>query len=62
MAIYGQVKCPREVPEAASYVLTNQTLDGLIDENGYTDAIASVSINLYGFVNGVNACLEQAAQ
>ena len=47
---------------AASYVLTNQTLDGLIDENGYTDAIASVSINLYGFVNGVNACLEQAAQ
>ena len=47
---------------AAAYVLANQTLDGLIDENGYTDAIASVSINLYGFVNGVAACLEQAAQ
>ncbi len=47
---------------AAAYVMTNQSLDGLIDENGYTDAVASVSINLYGFVNGVNACLEQAAQ
>lgn len=46
----------------SSYVLANQTLDGLIDESGYTQAVASVSINLYGFVNAVNACLEQAAQ
>lgn len=47
---------------ASSYVVTNQTLDGLIDENGYTQAVASVSINLYGFYNGVNDCIAQASQ
>ena len=43
------------------YVLKNQSLDGLINAEGYTDAVASVSINLYGFVNGVEDCLAQAA-
>lgn len=47
---------------AASYVVSNQSLDGLIDENGYTQAIASVSINLYGFYNAVNDCLAQASK
>ena len=47
---------------AASYVVSNQSLDGLIDENGYTQAIASVSINLYGFYNAVNECLAQASK
>ena len=47
---------------AASYVISNQTIDGLIDESGYTQAIASVSINLYGFYNAVNDCLAQASK
>lgn len=47
---------------ASSYVISNQTTDGLIDESGYTQAIASVSINLYGFYNGVNNCLAQASK
>ena len=46
----------------SSYVITNQTLDGLIDESGYTQAVASVSINLYGFYNGVNGCIAQATK
>lgn len=29
------------------YVLANQSLDNLIDADGYTDTVASVSINLY---------------
>ena len=44
------------------YVLENQSLDGLINEDGYTDAIASVSINLYGFTGGVEDCLKQASR
>ena len=43
------------------YVLDNQSLDNLIDADGYTDTVASVSINLYGFVNGVKDCLRQAS-
>ena len=45
-----------------AYVLENQSLDGLINEDGYTDAIASVSINLYGFTGGVEDCLKQASR
>ncbi len=40
------------------YVLDHQSLDGLINEEGYTDTVASVSINLYGFVNGVKGLSE----
>ena len=47
---------------AASYVISNQSIDGLIDENGYTQAVASVSINLYGFYNAVNDCLAHASK
>ena len=32
-----------------------------IRDSGYTDTVASVSINLYGFVNGVKDCLRQAS-
>ncbi len=45
-----------------AYVLENQSLDGLINEDGYTDAIASVSINLYGFTGGVEDCFEAGFQ
>lgn len=46
----------------ASYVIEYQTVSRLADENGYAkDAIASVSINVSGFVNGINECLKQAA-
>ncbi len=43
------------------YVLEHQSLDGLVNEKGYTDSVSSVSINLMGFVNGVKDCLTQAA-
>ena len=46
----------------ADYVIQNQSVNGLTDESGYTDAVASVSINLSGFVTGVEECLKQAAQ
>ena len=45
-----------------AYVLDHQSLDGLINEDGYTDTIASVSINLYGFTGGVEDCLKQASK
>lgn len=46
----------------ASYVIEHQTVSQLTDEKGYAqDAIASVSINVSGFVNGINECLKQAA-
>ena len=40
----------------------NQSLDGLINEDGYTDTVASVSINLYGFAGGVEDCLRQSSE
>lgn len=43
------------------YVVANQTADGLENAEGKTDAIASVSIGVSGFVNGVEECLKQAA-
>lgn len=46
----------------AAYVIEHQTVSQLADENGYAkDAIASVSINVSGFINGINECLKQAA-
>ena len=46
----------------ASYVLHHQTTGGLINEEGYAmDAVSSVSINAYPFVNGLSDCLDQAA-
>lgn len=46
----------------ASYVLHHQTANGLIGADGYAmDAVSSVSINAYPFVNGLSDCLEQAA-
>ena len=38
-----------------------QRLAGLAGDDGYTtDAVASVSINVYPFINGVEECLRQA--
>ena len=54
-------KWHEQADAVVKYVLDNQSLDGLINADGYTDTVASVSINLYGFVNGVKDCLKQAA-
>ena len=54
-------KWHEQAEAVVAYVLENQSLDGLINEEGYTDTVSSVSINLYGFVNGVKDCLKQAA-
>lgn len=44
------------------YLIQHQRLEGLAGEDGYTtDAVSSVSINVYPFINGVNECLNQAA-
>lgn len=44
------------------YLIEHQRLAGLAGEDGYTtDAVASVSINVYPFINGVEECLGQAA-
>lgn len=45
----------------AAYVVENQGTSGLADEEGYTDAVTGVSINIFGFVNGVEDCMKQAA-
>lgn len=43
------------------YVIEHQKTNGLADEDGYaTDAISTVSINVYPFLNGVEECLKQA--
>ena len=55
-------KWHEQAESVVAYVLENQSLDGLINEDGYTDAIASVSINLYGFTGGVEDCLKQASR
>lgn len=45
----------------ANYVIANQAVDGItVGEDGKTDAVASVSIAVGGFVNLVNECLTQA--
>ena len=55
-------KWHEQADAVVKYVLDNQSLDGLINEDGYTDTIASVSINLYGFTGGVEDCLKQASK
>ncbi len=45
----------------AEYVTANQGVYGLADDEGYTDAVAGVSINIAVFVNGVEDCMKQAA-
>ena len=55
-------KWHEQAESVVAYVLENQSLDGLINEDGYTDTIASVSINLYGFTGGVEDCLKQASK
>ena len=43
------------------YLIEHQRLAGLAGEDGYTtDAVSSVSINVYPFMNGVEECLRQA--
>jgi major membrane immunogen (membrane-anchored lipoprotein) len=43
------------------YLIEHQRLAGLAGDDGYTtDAVASVSINVYPFINGVEECLRQA--
>lgn len=47
----------------ADYVIANQSADGItMDETGKTDAVASVSISVGGFVNLVEDCFRQAQQ
>ena len=55
-------KWHEQAEAVADYVLEHQGVDGLTNAEGYTDAIASVSINLNGFVNGVKDCLTQASR
>ncbi|WP_077610731.1 FMN-binding protein [Clostridium sp. Marseille-P2415] len=55
-------KWHEQAEAVVKYVLDNQSVEGLVNADGYTDAISSVSINLSGFVNGVKDCLSQAAQ
>lgn len=43
------------------YLVEHQRLAGLAGDDGYTtDAVSSVSINVYPFMNGVEECLRQA--
>lgn len=45
------------------YVIENQKVSGLANQDGYCmDAISTVSINVYPFINGVEECLNQAAK
>ncbi|WP_124068282.1 FMN-binding protein [Clostridium sp. E02] len=55
-------KWHEQAESVVSYVLDHQSIEGLLNQEGYTDAIASVSINLEGFATGVKDCLSQADQ
>ena len=55
-------KWHEQAEAVVNYVLDNQSLTGLVNQEGYTDAISSVSINLMGFVTGVKDCLSQASE
>lgn len=53
----------KQAEAVADYVISHQGTVSLADSSGYaTDTIASVSINISGFLNGLNHCLEQAAK
>lgn len=45
----------------AQYVIENQSIENLADSNGYTDQVASVSINIFPFINGIKSCMMSAA-
>lgn len=49
--------------DLASFVIEHQSIDGLaMDESGKTDAVASVSINIQGFVSLVKECIKEASK
>lgn len=51
-----------QADSVANYVIEHQKVAGLANAEGYaTDTIASVSINIYPFINGLEDCLKQAA-
>ncbi|MFR5602207.1 MAG: FAD-binding protein [Lachnospiraceae bacterium] len=56
------MKWHEQAEAVAQYVVEHQSTDGLTDANGYTDVVASVSVNLEAFVNGVEDCMKQAAK
>ncbi len=45
-----------------TYVVENQTTGGILNENGYTDAVSGVSIYVGGFVDLANQALAQASE
>lgn len=45
-----------------AYVVENQTVSGIANENGYTDAVSGVSINVDGFVNLANQAISRASE
>ncbi len=55
-------KWHEQAEAVVNYVLDHQGVEGLVNKEGYSDSIASVSINLSGFVNGVKDCLSQASE
>ncbi len=44
-----------------AYVVENQTTEGIMNENGYTDVVSGVSINIAGFVDLANQALAKAS-
>ena len=52
-----------QADSVGKYVIEHQKVEGLANPEGYaTDAISTVSINVYPFINGVEECLKQAAE
>ena len=52
-----------QADSVGKYVIEHQKVEGLANQEGYaTDAISTVSINVYPFINGVEECLKQAAE
>ncbi|MBR6643837.1 MAG: FMN-binding protein, partial [Lachnospiraceae bacterium] len=45
-----------------TYVVENQTTDGILNEKGYTDAVSGVSIYVGGFVDLANQAIAQASE
>ena len=43
-----------------AYVVENQTTEGIMNENGYTDVVSGVSINIAGFVDLANQAIAEA--
>ena len=47
----------------SAYVIENQSVDGLkVDADGKTDAIASVSIDISGFIDLLSDCMAEASK